>query len=42
MARSADLTDASCVVIELPGDHDSVLATPHVDELAAALRAQLD
>jgi thioesterase domain-containing protein len=41
MARWADLTDASCVVTELPGDHDSVLATPHVDELAAAIRAQL-
>ena len=41
MARWAELTDAECAVIELPGDHHSVLAAPHVDQLAAEIAAQL-
>ena len=41
MARWADLTDAGCKILELPGDHHSILTVPQVDPLAAAIRAEL-
>jgi hypothetical protein len=41
MARWADLTEAGCTLIELPGDHHSILTVPQVDHLAAAITEQL-
>jgi thioesterase domain-containing protein len=35
-------TEAGLQVIDVPGDHHSMLAPPHVDRVAQAVEAQLD
>ena len=35
-------TEAGLAVVDVPGDHHSMLAPPHVDRVAEAVQTQLD
>ncbi len=42
LSRWAAYTSASCVVVPVPGDHNSILTPPHLHRLADALLGALD